>query len=173
MAYQLELCRLRNFSVTPIVNMNHREFHVYFATTKGNPSECQIFIRALVRPQKLQQQGPVTDSDVSNYIIAEIDRVMQDAMDVLEITLSSQPSANCNHLFFNFIPLITDISSDCLIATLTHFANRHNHRLAQLRVTTSEIRLVIQPVGSDCTKALRFYLNNVSGYVMHMEGMFN
>lgn len=161
LAYQLELSRLSNFNITPCYTEN-RQIHVYYAVGKENPADCRFFVRGIVRPGRLR--GSMRTSD---YIISETDRLIQDVLNTLEVTSANYRTADVNSIFLNFIyPLHVDY--DEIQQALAGFIERHGKRLWRLRVTSSEIRFVLEDEQGH-QQPIRTIIENVSGFVVKYE----
>jgi acetyl-CoA carboxylase/biotin carboxylase 1 len=114
LAYQLELARLSNFTLTPCPTEN-RQVHIYYAVGKDNSSDCRFFVRALVRPGRLRGTMKTVD-----YLVSESDRLVTDVLDTLEVVSASHRPADGNHisvspLFFHALNLLTDLIISLLI----------------------------------------------------------
>lgn len=92
LAYQLELARLSNFTLTPCPTEN-RQVHIYYAVGKDNSSDCRFFVRALVRPGRLRGNMKTAD-----YLVSESDRLVTDVLDTLEVVSASRRAADGNHI---------------------------------------------------------------------------
>lgn len=92
LAYQLELARLSNFTLTPCPTEN-RQVHIYYAVGKDNSSDCRFFVRALVRPGRLRGNMKTVD-----YLVSESDRLVTDVLDTLEVVSASRRAADGNHI---------------------------------------------------------------------------
>lgn len=92
LAFQLELGRLSNFTLTPCPTEN-RQVHIYYAVGKDNSSDCRFFVRALVRPGRLRGNMKTVD-----YLVSESDRLVTDVLDTLEVVSASRRAADGNHI---------------------------------------------------------------------------
>ena len=159
MAFQLELGRLANFDIKPIFT-NNRNIHVYDAIGKNAPSDKRFFTRGIIRTGVLKE-----DISISEYLIAESNRLMNDILDTLEVIDTS--NSDLNHIFINFSNAFNVQASD-VEAAFGSFLERFGRRLWRLRVTGAEIRIVCtDPQGTSFP--LRAIINNVSGYVVKSE----
>lgn len=171
MAYQLELHRMANFDVRPVIYDENHHLHIYFAQGKNNSSDWRFFLRTLVRPQKLRDSnGSDLKEETTEYLTSLADRVLSEALDSLELATADKPNADCNHIFINFVPQFHNISAKDVMNALPGFIQRHGYRLWRLRVTGGEIRITVRPENSKSPAPLRFFLTNVSGYVLNIEG---
>lgn len=159
LAFQLELGRLANFDIKPIFT-NNRNIHVYDAIGKNAPSDKRFFTRGIIRTGVLKE-----DISISEYLIAESNRLMNDILDTLEVIDTS--NSDLNHIFINFSNAFNVQASD-VEAAFGSFLERFGRRLWRLRVTGAEIRIVCtDPQGTSFP--LRAIINNVSGYVVKSE----
>lgn len=92
LAFQLELGRLSNFHLEPCP-VENRQIHIYYATAKGNSSDCRFFVRALVRPGRLRGNMKTAD-----YLVSESDRLITDVLDSLEVVSAQRRAADGNHI---------------------------------------------------------------------------
>ncbi|OMJ20767.1 Acetyl-CoA carboxylase [Smittium culicis] len=163
LAYQLELSRLSNYKVTPYLDGGH-QFHTYIGTSREDPSDTRVFLRALVRQGTLKSSIQTTD-----YLVSETDRLLNDILDSLEILIDKHPSLDCNHLFINFLPIFNLDSSEFEPA-YRGFLERHGSRLFRLRVSAAEIRFMVQAGSSDDPPTpIRFCIFNELGFVPKLE----
>ncbi|KAJ1558698.1 acetyl-coenzyme-A carboxylase, partial [Nowakowskiella sp. JEL0078] len=158
MSYQLELQRLDNFDIKPTF-VDSRRLHIYHGVGKNNPSDIRFFVRAIVSPGQISSTVKTHD-----FLVSEGNRILSDIMDALEIVSAQHPNTDCNHIFINFIPTF-DIDANAVEGSLKDFVGRSGSRLFKLRVTTAEVRFVIQNTVTNSAKPLRFHINSVSGYV--------
>jgi len=161
LAYQLELSRLSNFNITPCF-IENRQIHVYYAVGKENPADCRFFVRGLVRPGRLR--GTMRTSD---YLISETDRLVSDILNALEVASANYRSADVNSIFINFVYSLR-IDFDEIQQALAGFIDRHGKRLWRLRVTSSEIRFVLEDEQGH-VQPIRAIIENVSGFVVKYE----
>ena len=161
LAYQLELSRLSNFNITPCF-IENRQIHVYYAVGKENSADCRFFVRALVRPGRLR--GNMRTSD---YLISETDRLVSDILNSLEVASANYRSADVNSIFINFVYSLK-VDFDEIQQALAGFIERHGKRLWRLRVTSSEIRFVLEDEQGHL-QPIRAIIENVSGFVVKYE----
>jgi len=123
LAFQLELSRLSNYNLTPIFIQN-KQLHIYHGIARENQLGNRFFIRALVRP------GRVRDGiSTAEYLISETDRLVTSILDSLEVASAKRRSADCNHIFINFVYNLPVTYSDVLEA-ISGFIERHGKRLS-------------------------------------------
>ncbi|CAI5755652.1 unnamed protein product [Candida verbasci] len=159
LAFQLELGRLNNFNIKPIFT-NNRNIHVYEAVGKNAPSDKRFFTRGIVRTGIIKD-----DISIAEYLIAESNRLMNDILDTLEVTDTS--NSDLNHIFINFSNTF-NVQPEEVEAAFGSFLERFGRRLWRLRVTGAEIRIVcVDSQGSSFP--LRAIINNVSGYVVKSD----
>ncbi|KAK4687240.1 acetyl-CoA carboxylase / biotin carboxylase 1, partial [Tremellales sp. Uapishka_1] len=161
LAYQLELGRLSNFKITPLVSSN-RQIHVYHAVGRENTSDVRFFVRALLRPGRLSGAMKQTE-----YLISEFDRLVGDILDTLEVVSSTHRQADCNHISVNCVYSL-NVTFDDVQEALAGFIERHGKRLWRLRVTQAEIRIVIEDEEGNVVP-IRAFIENVSGFVVKYE----
>ncbi|KAK6197910.1 acetyl-CoA carboxylase [Scheffersomyces amazonensis] len=160
LAFQLELARLVNFDIKPIFTDN-RNIHVYEAVGKNAPSDKRFFTRGIIRT------GVIRDEiSISEYLIAESNRLMNDILDALEIIDTS--NSDLNHIFINFSNVF-NVQPEEVEAAFGSFLERFGRRLWRLRVTGAEIRIVCTDQKTGTSFPLRAIINNVSGYVVKSE----
>ncbi|EAZ62752.1 acetyl-coenzyme-A carboxylase [Scheffersomyces stipitis CBS 6054] len=159
LAFQLELGRLVNFDIKPIFTDN-RNIHVYEAVGKNAPADKRFFTRGIIRT------GVIRDEiSISEYLIAESNRLMSDILDTLEVIDTS--NSDLNHIFINFSNVF-NVQPEDVEAAFGSFLERFGRRLWRLRVTSAEIRIVCSDK-SGISFPLRAIINNVSGYVVKSE----
>ncbi|EMG48936.1 ACC1 Acetyl-CoA carboxylase [Candida maltosa Xu316] len=159
LAFQLELGRLANFDIKPIFTEN-RNIHVYEGIGKNAPSDKRFFTRGIIRGGVLKDE-----ISISEYLIAESNRLMSDILDALEVIDTS--NSDLNHIFINFSNVFNVQPSD-VEAAFGSFLERFGRRLWRLRVTGAEIRIVCTD-DQGTSFPLRAIINNVSGYVVKSE----
>lgn len=160
LAFQLELGRMDNFDIKPIFTDN-RNLHVYEATGKNSPSDKRFFTRGIIRTGVISE-----DISISEYLIAESNRMMYDILDALEIIDTS--NSDLNHIFINFSHVF-NVTPEDVEAAFGSFLERFGRRLWRLRVTSAEIRISCVDASSGQPFPLRAIINNVSGYVVKSE----
>lgn len=97
LAFQLELGRLSNYSLTPTF-VEKQQIHIYHAVARESQLDKRFFIRALARPGRLR--GGLSTAD---YLISESDRLMGSIPDAVEIVSAQHRNTDCNHIQLNFI----------------------------------------------------------------------
>ncbi len=160
LAFQLELGKLDNFDIQPIFTDN-RNIHVYEAVGKNAPSDKRFFTRGIVRTGIIRD-----DISISEYLIAESNRLMADILDALEVIDTS--NSDLNHIFINFSSMFNVLPEE-VEAAFGSFLERFGRRLWRLRVTGAEIRIVCTDPSTGNSFPLRAIINNVSGYVVKSE----
>lgn len=161
LAFQLELNRLSNFNITPCF-VENRQVHIYYGVGKENPADCRFFVRAVVRPGRLRDTVRLQD-----YLISETDRLVGDILNALEVASASYRTADVNSIFLNFIYSLR-LDFDEIQQALAGFIDRHGKRLWRLRVTSSEIRFVLEDEQGHL-QPVRAIIENVSGFVVKYE----
>lgn len=160
LAFQLELARLDNFDMKPIFTDN-RNIHVYEAVSKTSPSDKRFFTRGIVRT------GVIRDEiSISEYLIAESNRLMSDILDAMEVLDTS--NSDLNHIFINFSNVFS-VTPHEVEAAFASFLERFGRRLWRLRITGAEIRIVCTDESTGQSFPLRAIINNVSGYVVKSD----
>lgn len=160
LAFQLELGKLDNFDIQPIFTDN-RNIHVYEAVGKNAPSDKRFFTRGIVRTGIMRE-----DISISEYLIAESNRLMSDILDALEVIDTS--NSDLNHIFINFSSVFNVLPEE-VEAAFGSFLERFGRRLWRLRVTGAEIRIACTDPNTGVSFPLRAIINNVSGYVVKSE----
>lgn len=161
LAFQLELSRLSNFHVTPCPTEN-RQIHIYYAEGKENAADSRFFVRTIVRPGRIKGSIKVAD-----YLVTEAERLLNDALNSLEVVSATRRGVDVNHVTLNFVYGIP-IGLEELQTALTGFLDRHGKRLWRLRVTAAEVRLVIEDENGS-PQAIRVMIDNLSGFVVKFE----
>ncbi|KAG0148460.1 hypothetical protein CROQUDRAFT_105706 [Cronartium quercuum f. sp. fusiforme G11] len=161
LAFQLELQRLSNFNLTPCPTEN-RQIHIYFAEGKENSADSRFFVRTIVRPGRIKGSIKVAD-----YLVTEAERLLNDALNALEVVSASQRGVDVNHVSLNFVYGIP-IGFEELQTALAGFLDRHGKRLWRLRVTAAEVRLVIEDEHG-APQAIRVMIDNLSGFIVKLE----
>jgi len=162
LAFQLELSRLSNYNLTPVF-VESKQLHIYHGVARENQLDNRFFIRALVRPGRVR--GGIS---MAKYLISETDRLVTSILDSLEVVSAKHRSADCNHIFINFIYNLPVTYSDVLEA-ISGFIERHGKRLWRLHVTGSEIRIVLEDEEGNVIP-VRCVIENVSGFIVNFHG---
>ncbi|KAI0918018.1 hypothetical protein AcV5_002805 [Taiwanofungus camphoratus] len=162
LAFQLELSRLSNYNLTPCFTES-KELHIYHAVARENQLDSRFFIRALVRPGRVQG-----DMNTAKYLISETDRLVTNILDALEVVAPQHRNADVNHIFINFIYNLPVTYEDVLEA-ISGFIERHGKRLWRLHVTSSEIRMVLEDNDGN-VMPIRCIIENVSGFIVNYHG---
>lgn len=160
LAFQLELGRLNNFDIKPIFTDN-RNIHVYEAVGKNSPSDKRFFTRGIIRTGIIHN-----DISISEYLIAESNRLMSSILDALEVIDTS--NSDLNHIFINFSAVFNVLPEE-VEAAFGSFLERFGRRLWRLRVTGAEIRIACTDPNTGNSFPLRAIITNVSGYVVKSE----
>ncbi|KAH9821615.1 acetyl-CoA carboxylase [Melampsora americana] len=161
LAFQLELQRLSNFNLTPCPTEN-RQIHIYYAEGKENSADSRFFVRTIVRPGRIKGNIKVAD-----YLVTEAERLLNDALNALEVVSASHRGVDVNHVSLNFVYGIP-IGFEELQTALAGFLDRHGKRLWRLRVTAAEVRLVIEDQNGG-PQAIRVIIDNLSGFIVKLE----
>lgn len=160
LAFQLELGKLENFNIKPIFTDN-RNIHVYEAIGKNAPADKRFFTRGIIRT------GVISENvSISEYLIAESNRLMSDILDALEVIDTS--NSDLNHIFINF-SAVFNVTPEEVEAAFGSFLERFGRRLWRLRVTGAEIRISCIDLNTGQPFPLRAIITNVSGYVVKSE----
>jgi acetyl-CoA carboxylase/biotin carboxylase 1 len=162
LAYQLELSRLSNYNLTPCF-VETKQIHIYHAVARENQLDNRFFVRALVRPGRLRNS-----TSTAEYLVAETDRLVTSVLDALEVVSAQYRTADCNHIFMNFIYNLVVTYEDVLEA-ISGFIERHGKRLWRLHVTGSEIRIALED-GEGNVTPIRCVIENVSGFIVNYHG---
>ena len=162
LAFQLELSRLSNYNLTPIFVQNN-QLHIYHGVARENQLDNRFFIHALVRPGRVR--GGISTAE---YLISETDRLVTSVLDSLEVASAKRRSADCNHIFINFVYNLPVIYPDVLEA-ISCFIERHGKRLWRLHVTGSEIRIMLEDEEGNVIP-VRCVIKNVSGFIVNFHG---
>ncbi|KAH9921701.1 acetyl CoA carboxylase [Epithele typhae] len=162
LAFQLELSRLSHYRLTPCFTDN-KQLHIYHAVARENQLDNRFFIRALVRPGRIRGS-----MNTARYLVTETDRLFTTVLDALEVVSVEHRTADCNHIFMNFIYNLPVTYEDVLEA-ISGFIERHGKRLWRLHVTGSEIRVVLEDQDGNVTP-IRCIIENVSGFIVNFHG---
>jgi acetyl-CoA carboxylase/biotin carboxylase 1 len=162
LAFQLELSRLSNYNLTPCF-VEAKQIHIYHAIARENQLDNRFFIRALVRPGRIR--GSMS---MAEYLISETDRLVTSILDALEIVSAQHRTADCNHIFMNFVYNLP-VEYEDVLAAISGFIERHGKRLWRLHVTGSEIRIALEDKEGNVTP-IRCILENVSGFIVNYHG---
>lgn len=162
LAFQLELRRLSNYTLTPRF-VEAKQIHIYHAVARENQLDNRFFVRALVRPGRLH--GNMT---LPEYLITETDRLVTSVLDALEVVSAQHRNADCNHIFMNFIYNLA-VSYEEVLPAIAGFIERHGKRMWRLHVTSSEIRMVLEDGAGNATP-IRCVIENVYGFVVSFHG---
>lgn len=159
-AFQLELGRMSNFNIKPIFTEN-RNIHVYEGVSKTSPLDKRFFTRGIIRTGRIRD-----DISIQEYLTSEANRLMSDILDNLELIDTS--NSDLNHIFINFSSIF-NVSPEDVEAAFGGFLERFGKRLLRLRISSAEIRIIIQDPETGAPVPLRALINNVSGYVVKSE----
>lgn len=159
-AFQLELGRMSNFNIKPIFTEN-RNIHVYEAVSKTSGLDKRFFTRGIIRTGRIRDE-----ISIQEYLTSEANKLMSDILDNLEIIDTS--NSDLNHIFINF-SAVFDVSPEDVEAAFGGFLERFGKRLLRLRISSAEIRIIIQDPKTGAAVPLRALINNVSGYVVRSE----
>ena len=162
LAYQLELSRLSNYNLTPCF-VETKQIHIYHAVARENQLDNRFFVRALVRPGRLR-----STISTAEYLVAETDRLVTSVLDALEVVCARYRTADCNHIFMNFVYNLA-VTYDDVLEAISGFIERHGKRLWRLHVTGSEIRIALEDNEGHVTP-IRCVIENVSGFIVNYHG---
>jgi acetyl-CoA carboxylase/biotin carboxylase 1 len=162
LAYQLELSRLSNYTLKPVFGETN-QIHVHHAVARENQLDNRFFIRALVRPGRLQ--GTMSTAE---YLISETDRLVTSVLDTLKVVSAQYRTADCNHIFMNFVYNLAVSYKDVLEA-ISRFIERHGKRLWRRHAMGSEIRITLEDEEGNVTP-IRCVIENVSGFIVNYHG---
>jgi acetyl-CoA carboxylase/biotin carboxylase 1 len=102
------------------------------------------------------------------YLVSETDRLVTTVLDALEVVSAQYRTADCNHIFMNFVYNLAVTYEDVLDA-ISGFIERHGKRLWRLHVTSSEIRIALEDNEGNVTP-IRCIIENVSGFIANFHG---
>jgi acetyl-CoA carboxylase/biotin carboxylase 1 len=162
LAFQLELSRLSNYNLKPVF-VESKSIHMYHAVARENQLDNRFFVRALVRPGRLR-----ATMSTKEYLISETDRLVTSILDSLEVVGSQYRTADCNHIFMNFVYNLA-VEYEDVLAAIAGFIDRHGKRLWRLHVTGSEIRISLEDSEGNVTP-IRCIIENVSGFIVNFHG---
>lgn len=162
LAFQLELSRLSNYNLTPTF-VQSKQIHIYHGVARENQLDHRFFIRALIRPGRLRDT-----MNTAEYLISETDRRVTSILDSLEVVSAKYRTADCNHIFMNFV-FTLNVSYEDVLAAISGFIERHGKRLWRLHVTSSEIRISLEDNDGTVTP-IRCIIENVSGFIVNYNG---
>lgn len=155
LAFQLELNRLSNFHLRQVFNEN-RAIHVYEAKAISDSADRRFFVRTVVTPEQLLE----SEVDTAEYLQSESNHLMNDIIDILQVTDTS--GTDLNHIFINFTG-VYHVDLEELLNAFHKFLMRFGLQLWRLRVTSAEVRIVVDDV------PIRAYIQNVSGFVVKSD----
>lgn len=160
LAFQLELSRLRNFSLKLIQTRNHR-MHLYHgvAKTKEDKSatDQRFFVRAIIRHSDL-----VTQEASFLYLRSEGERLLIESLDELEVAIKSfHSSTDQNHVFLNFAPSV-NMEVMAVLNSIRDVVVKYGRRLWELRVTQAELKINVKT--DEEISSFRIFLSSENGY---------
>jgi acetyl-CoA carboxylase/biotin carboxylase 1 len=117
LAFQLEPSCLSNYKLTPCFGES-QQIHIYHAVA----SENQLDNRFIIRPGRLR--GTMSTAE---GLISETDRLVTSVLDALEVVSAQHRTADCNHIFMNFV-----------------YTGGDGKKLWRLHVTSSEICIALE-----------------------------
>ena len=173
LAFQLELNRLKNYSLHPVPVSNHK-MHLYFATAKTLNQEDQeqpisdyrFFIRSIIRHSDL-----VTTEASFDFVRNEGERLLLEALDELEVA-ATHPQAkktDGNHIFLNFVPTVTMHPFNIAKDIEEKILNRYAHRLLKLKVKFAEISISTRAASGVEPGVYRICISNEAGYLLKIH----
>ncbi|XP_037672903.1 acetyl-CoA carboxylase 2 isoform X2 [Choloepus didactylus] len=167
LAFQLELSRMRNFSLTAVPCANHK-MHLYLGAAKVKEglevTDYRFFIRAIIRHSDL-----ITKEASFEYLQNEGERLLLEAMDELEVAFNNTTvRTDCNHIFLNFVPtVIMDPSK--IEESVRFMVMRYGSRLWKLRVLQAEVKINIRQSTTGNAIPIRLFITNESGYYLDIS----
>uniref|UniRef100_A0A915K8S8 Acetyl-CoA carboxylase n=1 Tax=Romanomermis culicivorax TaxID=13658 RepID=A0A915K8S8_ROMCU len=167
-SFQLEITRMKNFTLTPIATSNRR-MHLYLGSAKTNKgvevNDYRFFLRSLVRHQDL-----ISKEASFEYMRNEGERVLLEALDELEVAFSTPEAkrSDCNHIFLNFVPCVT-LDPQKVVDTVRDIVVRYGLRLWKLRVLQAELKYMIRLTPSGLPVSMRLTVSNESGYYLDVH----
>ncbi|KAF5881624.1 acetyl-CoA carboxylase 2, partial [Clarias magur] len=164
LAFQLELNRMRNFTLTAMPCANHK-MHLYLGAARGEEgtevTDYRFFVRAIIRHSDL-----VTKEASFEYLQNEGERLLLEAMDELEVAFSNTHTlTDCNHIFLNFVPTVI-MDPVKIEESVRSMVMRYGRRLWKLRVLQAELKINIRLTPSGSTVPIRLFLTNENGYYL-------
>lgn len=167
-SFQLEITRMKNFTLTPIATSNRR-MHLYLGSAKTNKgvevNDYRFFLRSLVRHQDL-----ISKEASFEYMRNEGERVLLEALDELEVAFSTPEAkrSDCNHIFLNFVPCVT-LDPQKVVDTVRDIVVRYGLRLWKLRVLQAELKYMIRLTPNGLPVSMRLTVSNESGYYLDVH----
>ena len=160
LAFQLELSRLRNFTLKLYQTQNHR-MHLYhgIAKNKGGkePIDHRFFVRAIIRHSDL-----ITEEASFSYLRSEGERLLIESLDELEVAIKSHSyKTDQNHVFLNFAPSV-NMEANEVLNSVSEAVLKYGRRLWELRVTQAELKINVRQ--DEETTSYRIFLSSEDGY---------
>ncbi|KAI9980202.1 hypothetical protein PInf_026687 [Phytophthora infestans] len=174
-AYKLVLCRMQNYSVTPLAPevMNVRLYltKVEEADSHSVTTRLQrIFMHAVVR--QLDHDGSGSRSQYDAYPCPE--RSPMDALIALDVSLvkpfvkQSSLLTKSSHVFLNILPQAI-VDPQYLEGVVRILAYRYAERLEKLGVSTVELKIIERFNSEAPVISVRLVVENPTGYVVRVQ----
>jgi acetyl-CoA carboxylase/biotin carboxylase 1 len=159
MSHRLEMDRLANFDIKPIL-FGNRGVRIYHATGKSNPSDVRFFVRGIIHPTNV--------TTFHDFFVSEANRITTGILDTLDLLTVSHPNTDCNHILLHFIPVF-NLTTDQVSFYLDQMVRRHRARLSKLRVTEVEICYTGYHPETRQVTPFRFIISIQSQYVAEIS----
>lgn len=174
-AYKLVLCRMQNYSVTPlapeVMNVRLYRTKVEEADSHSVTTRLQrIFMHAVVR--QLDHDGSGSRSQYDAYPCPE--RSPMDALIALEVSLvkpfvkQSSLLTKSSHVFLNILPQAI-VDPQYLEGVVRILAYRYAERLEKLGVSTVELKIIERFNSEAPVISVRLVVENPTGYVVRVQ----
>jgi acetyl-CoA carboxylase/biotin carboxylase 1 len=166
LAFQLEINRMRNYTLETIPTGNRRH-HLYLGRAQQSRDmvDYRFFLRCIIRHADMVSKAASFD-----YMKDEGERVLLEAIEALEVAMSHPDAAktDCNHIFLNFAPCVT-LDPQRIEDTVRQIVVQYGPRLWNIRVLEAELafRIRLQPNGQPMT--MRLTVGNASGYLLDVK----
>ncbi|EEY62175.1 acetyl-CoA carboxylase, putative [Phytophthora infestans T30-4] len=175
-AYKLVLCRMQNYSVTPlapeVMNVRLYRTKVEEADSHSVTTRLQrIFMHAVVR--QLDQDGSGSRSQYDVYPCPE--RSPMDALIALDVSLAkplvkqSSLLTKSSHVFLNILPQAI-VDPQYLEGVARILAYRYAERLEKLGVSTVELKIIERFNSEAPVISVRLVVENPTGNVVRTHG---
>ncbi|CAG5089581.1 Oidioi.mRNA.OKI2018_I69.PAR.g12270.t1.cds [Oikopleura dioica] len=160
LAFQLELSRLRNFTLKLYQTQNHR-MHLYHGIAKNQCGKESIdhrfFVRAIIRHSDL-----ITEEASFSYLRSEGERLLIESLDELEVAIKSHSyKTDQNHVFLNFAPSV-NMEANEVLNSVSEVVLKYGRRLWELRVTQAELKINVRQ--EEETTSYRIFLSSEDGF---------
>ena len=102
------------------------------------------------------------------YLKGEGEHMLLQAMDEIDLAMQTTTATDCNHIFLNFIPVVT-LDLDFLVKETQDLVLKYGRRLWRMRITCAEVKFTLRNPNTGYDQPIRICLSSESGWSLETD----